>query len=225
MIATPAAYKDVPSLAWLQAIAFTRAYPKSSQMEPATTRDRGIPAALVFPSFLLVTIEAHAAGGLYHHNREVTAYAKPPGLNWRIIGTRCAAIIVIVLLLVAAGVLAALIHPDAPSVLLVLIISWCLAVIWLLGRHSFTRMARTSERTLAAYVREHQATTIANIAKKLDTPAGTGLHFTRELTWGLHEQGHTTVLVAATPKHLDLYAMAGYAPINTDLAMAGEITQ
>lgn len=208
--------RDIPSLAWIQARAFTRRHTKTS----GTPGDRDIPATLVLPLFLMATFEARAAGGLYHHNQQVTAYAKPPRISWRILGARAASCLLVVLVFIGAGTLAERIHPTGPLILLGMVMLWLLIVVGLLGTRSFTRAGRAAEKTLANYVRAHRATVLVNIARAEKTPEGTGLCFTQQLTAHLLEEGHTVALIAATPKHQGLYAEAGYTPIENNLAMA-----
>lgn len=220
MNVTAARWPDTPSLAWIQAQAFTRAHTTGEGNQPGTSRDRDIPAALAFPIFLMATFEARAVAGLYHHNRQVTAYAKPPGLSWRIMGVRAATCLLILLAFIGATEISSRIHPLGPLVLMAAALAWVLLVLWFLGRRAFTRASRAAEKTMATYMRQYQPITLVNIARADTAQPGAGLRFTQELTTHLVEQGHTVALIAATPKHQVLYAAAGYTPIDDNLAMA-----
>ena len=219
MSVTAARWPDIPALAWIQAQAFTRSHTAGEGNQPGTNHDRDIPAALAFPIFLMATIEAQAVGGLYHHNRQVTAYAKPPGISWRILGARTGISLLILLFFIVAAELASGIHPLGPLVLMIAALAWVVLALWFLGRRAFTRTNRMAEKTMATYVRQHQPMTLVNIAKADTAQPGAGLRFTRELTRNLVAQGHTVALIAATPKHQSLYAAAGYTPIDDNLAM------
>lgn len=219
MSVTAARWPDIPALAWIQAQAFTRSHTAGEGNQTGANHDRGIPAALTFPIFLMATIEAQAVGGLYHHNRQVTAYAKPPGLSWRILGARTGICLLILLFFIVAVELASGIHPLGPLVVMIAALAWVALVLWFLGRRAFTRASRMSEKTLGAYVRQHHPMTLVNIARSYTAQPGAGLRFTQDLTNHLVAQGHTVALIAATPKHQSLYAAAGYTPIDGNLAM------
>lgn len=219
MSITAARWPDIPALAWIQAQAFTRSHTAGEGNQPGTSHDRDIPAALTFPIFLMATIEAQAVGGLYHHNRQVTAYAKPPGISWRILGARTGACLLILLFFIVAVELASGIHPLGPLALMIAALTWIALVFWFLGRRAFTRASRMAEKTLAIYARQHHPMTLVNIARADTAQPGAGLRFTQELTNHLVAQGHTVALIAATPKHQSLYAAAGYTPIDDNLAM------
>lgn len=225
MSVTAARWPDIPALAWIQAQAFTRVHTAGEGNQPGTTHDRDIPAALTFPIFLMTTIEAQAVCGLYHHNRQVTAYAKPPGISWRILGARTGICLLILLFFIVAVELASGIHPLGPLVVMIAALTWIALVFWLLGRRAFTRASRMAEKTMATYTRQNHPMTLMNIARADRAQPGAGLRFTQELTTHLLEQGHTVALIAATPKHQSLYAAAGYTPIDDNLAMVAGVAR
>ncbi|MGP5319126.1 hypothetical protein ACTXMB_14440 [Arthrobacter rhombi] len=225
MSVTAARWPDIPALAWIQAQAFTRSHTAGDGNQPGKNHDRDIPAALTFPTFLMATIEARAVGGLYHHNRQVTAYAKPPGISWRILGARTGICLLILLFFIVAVELASGIHPLGPLALMIAALAWVVLALWFLGRRAFTRESRMSEKTMATYARQHHPISLVNIARADTAQPGAGLRLTQELTKHLVAQGHTVALIAATPKHQSLYAAAGYTPIDDNLAMVAGVAR
>lgn len=202
---TRAHARDIPSLAWMQAEAYARTDP--------TQHPGPWLAALTYPAYLLTSTLATAGGRLFHTDHQATATIEHPD---RIHPRERTTLTTITLLTTALLVPLAATHPLLPATLVLLVFGLPAALIT--ATHPNRRQARAGTRALKATATGPAAYLVC-VARAPQGRPGIATDLMLALAEQETAQGRTVGCTARTPKHLGLYARAGFVPVGGSTGM------